>query len=65
MELGSRENVFALAGDTDGIDGTEAVAGAVWRPDTLRRAAARAWIRADFSSITTHTASSDRSGTPW
>jgi hydroxypyruvate reductase len=40
MELGSRENVFALAGDTDGIDGMEAVAGAVWRPDTLRRAAA-------------------------
>ena len=41
MELGSRENVFALAGDTDGIDGTEAVAGAVWTPDTLRRAAAQ------------------------
>jgi glycerate-2-kinase len=40
MELGSRENVFALAGDTDGIDGMEAVAGATWRPDTLRRAAA-------------------------
>jgi hydroxypyruvate reductase len=39
MALGSRENVFALAGDTDGIDGMEAVAGAVWRPDTLRRAA--------------------------
>ena len=40
IELGSRENVFALAGDTDGIDGMEAVAGAIWRPDTLRRAAA-------------------------
>ncbi len=40
MELGSRENVFALACDTDGIDGMEAVAGAVWKPDTLRRAAA-------------------------
>jgi hydroxypyruvate reductase len=40
MELGSREDVFALAGDTDGIDGMEAVAGAIWRPDTLRRAAA-------------------------
>ena len=35
IELGPRENVFALAGDTDGIDGTEAVAGAIWRPDTL------------------------------
>jgi hydroxypyruvate reductase len=40
MELGSRENVFALACDTDGIDGMEAVAGAVWKPDTFRRAAA-------------------------
>jgi glycerate 2-kinase len=39
MQLGSRDNVFALAGDTDGIDGMEAVAGAVWTPDTLRRAA--------------------------
>ncbi len=39
MELGSRENVFALAGDTDGMDGMEAVAGAVWTPDTLSRAA--------------------------
>ena len=28
IELGSRENVFALAGDTDGVDGMEAVAGA-------------------------------------
>ncbi len=40
IQLGSRENVFALAGDTDGIDGMEAVAGAIWKPDTLRRAAA-------------------------
>jgi len=29
----------ALAGDTDGVDGLEPVAGAVWRPDTLSRAA--------------------------
>jgi hydroxypyruvate reductase len=41
VQLGSRGNVFALAGDTDGIDGMEAVAGAIWRPDTLRRAAAQ------------------------
>jgi len=40
MELGSRENVFALAGDTDGIDGMAAVAGAIWKPDTWPRAAA-------------------------
>ena len=48
MELGPRENVVALAGDTDGIDGTEAVAGAIWRPDTLRRAAALGLVPGRF-----------------
>ena len=33
--------VFALAGDTDGIDGAEEIAGAIVTPDTLVRAAAR------------------------
>jgi hydroxypyruvate reductase len=33
--------VFALAGDTDGIDGAEEIAGAILTPDTLARAAAR------------------------
>jgi hydroxypyruvate reductase len=33
--------VYALAGDTDGVDGTEDNAGAVVTPDTLARAAAR------------------------
>ena len=37
--LGPCEGVHALAGDTDGVDGMAAVAGAVWRPDTLARAA--------------------------
>jgi hydroxypyruvate reductase len=32
--------VFALAGDTDGVDGAEEVAGAIVTPDTLTRAAA-------------------------
>jgi len=41
LALGERRDVWALAGDTDGIDGLEPVAGAVWRPDTLSRAAAR------------------------
>jgi glycerate-2-kinase len=41
MELGETERVYALAADTDGVDGMEPVAGAVWRPDTLRRAAGR------------------------
>ena len=37
--LGDRAGVYALAGDTDGVDGLEPVAGALWRPDTLARAA--------------------------
>ena len=31
--------VFALAGDTDGVDGAEEIAGAIVTPDTLQRAA--------------------------
>jgi hydroxypyruvate reductase len=34
-------NVYAIAADTDGIDGSEDNAGAVISPDTLARAAAR------------------------
>jgi hydroxypyruvate reductase len=40
IALGHREGVYALAGDTDGVDGMAPVAGALWRPDTLARAAA-------------------------
>jgi hydroxypyruvate reductase len=40
IALGDCTGVWALAGDTDGIDGMEPIAGAVWRPDTLARAAA-------------------------
>jgi hydroxypyruvate reductase len=36
--LGGQPRVHALAGDTDGVDGQEEVAGAVLRPDTLARA---------------------------
>jgi len=36
--LGTCAGVHALAADTDGVDGMIAVAGAVWRPDTLSRA---------------------------
>jgi len=39
LALGERPGVWALAGDTDGVDGMEPIAGAVWRPDTLSRAA--------------------------
>jgi hydroxypyruvate reductase len=38
LALGGEPGVFALAGDTDGIDGMEEIAGAVMGPDTLSRA---------------------------
>ncbi|MCU4160208.1 glycerate kinase [Acidiphilium sp. AL] len=38
VELDGLADVFALAADTDGIDGMEAVAGAIVTPDTLARA---------------------------
>src|SRR6516225_5555802 len=41
IELGGCPSVFAMAGDTDGVDGAEEVAGAVITPDTLARAAAK------------------------
>src|SRR4051794_7479110 len=41
VELGGLPNVFALAADTDGVDGAEEIAGAIITPDTLSRAAAR------------------------
>ncbi|MGE5522334.1 MAG: glycerate kinase type-2 family protein [Rhodospirillaceae bacterium] len=38
VELAAAENIWALACDTDGIDGTEDNAGAVLTPDALQRA---------------------------
>jgi len=40
LALDGREGVFALAADTDGIDGFESAAGAIVTPDTLARARA-------------------------
>jgi glycerate 2-kinase len=40
VELDGIPNVFALAGDTDGVDGSEEIAGAIVAPDTLSRALA-------------------------
>ncbi len=40
VELAGAGHVWALAADTDGIDGAEANAGAIVAPDTLARAAA-------------------------
>ena len=41
VELDGLPGVFALAGDTDGVDGAEEIAGAIATPDTLARAPAR------------------------
>lgn len=38
MTLRGHAGIHALAGDTDGVDGQEEIAGAVIAPDTLRRA---------------------------
>ncbi len=38
LALDRRDGVYALAGDTDGVDGQEEIAGAVLAPDTLARA---------------------------
>ena len=40
LALDGAANIWAIAGDTDGIDGTEDAAGAITAPDTLVRGAA-------------------------
>jgi len=39
VTLDGLPGVFALAADTDGVDGAEEIAGAIVAPDTLQRAA--------------------------
>ncbi|HEX8009914.1 MAG TPA: glycerate kinase [Casimicrobiaceae bacterium] len=41
IALEGRRGVYAIAGDTDGVDGQEEIAGAIVTPDTL----ARAWAK--------------------
>ena len=41
VALGDLKGIYALAGDTDGVDGIEEIAGALFTPDTL----ARAWAQ--------------------
>ena len=38
VSLNGMDNVYAIAGDTDGVDGVEEIAGAIATPDTLTRA---------------------------
>jgi hydroxypyruvate reductase len=40
LTLNGAANIYALAGDTDGVDGTDDIAGAYVSPDTLSRARA-------------------------
>jgi len=47
LALGGHERVFAIAGDTDGIDGAEEIAGAVLEPDSLMRSRALGWSPTD------------------
>jgi glycerate 2-kinase len=41
IALDGMKNIYAIAGDTDGIDGSEDNAGALIDPDTLKRAGAK------------------------
>ena len=64
LALQGEPSVWALAADTDGIDGVESNAGAFVTPDTLARArGARPERRAITSTATTPTRSSRRSAT--
>jgi glycerate 2-kinase len=48
IALQGRAGIWALAGDTDGIDGTEDAAGAIISPDTLNHARAKQLNPRDF-----------------
>lgn len=41
IALGGYPGIYAIAGDTDGVDGQEDIAGAILTPDTLQRAWAK------------------------
>lgn len=46
--LGGESGIWGLAGDSDGIDGTEDAAGAIFAPDTLARAAQAGCVAETF-----------------
>ncbi len=41
VALGGAAGIWAIAGDTDGLDGMDDIAGAILTPDTLARARAK------------------------
>ena len=47
LALRGQSQTWAIAGDTDGVDGAEEIAGAIITPDTLDRAARRGVRAAD------------------
>jgi hydroxypyruvate reductase len=47
LALRGQPQTWAIAGDTDGVDGAEEIAGAIITPDTLDRAARRGVRAAD------------------
>jgi glycerate 2-kinase len=56
VALGGAENIWAIAGDTDGVDGMDDIAGAVVTPDTLSRARAKGFdARAMLAGHDSHT----------
>jgi len=48
LAAGGPTDIWALAGDSDGIDGTEDAAGAIVAPDTLARAEAAGLDPSEF-----------------
>ena len=59
----ARAGIWATAGDTDGIDGMDEIAGALLTPDTLARARAKGLDARAMLAAMTAMASSARSGT--
>lgn len=39
LSLAGTSDIWAMAGDSDGIDGSDDAAGAIWGPDTMQKAA--------------------------
>jgi glycerate 2-kinase len=65
IALRGEPGIHALAGDTDGVDGQEEIAGAVLTPDTLAAPGQWASSPASGSTTTTGMASSRRWATRW